>query len=129
MRRLRKLCEAVRTIHSSSELRFFGVPDRDDIWIVRVAVKEITLIETAAGPLEVVMDDAARKLKALSQRLLAAISHPAEADDDYEHPGDSTIPPPPPTPRVPTTPSGIPTRLTEESSVPSGTTKNRSNRP
>lgn len=102
MKRLRRLCEIVRSISPMADVRFMGVPDRDDIWIVRVAIRDAILVETAAGPLDNVMEESIRKLRALSQRFLTAVSQTTA--EVAPTPGESTIPPPPDTPRVPMTP-------------------------
>jgi hypothetical protein len=66
------------------------------MWVIRVAIKDVILIETAAGPLEKVMTETTKKLDNMSQRIIAA-AHAAAQDSDEP---DSSIPPPPPTPRV-----------------------------
>jgi len=89
MKRLRRLCEATRAISPAAKITFHGVPDRDDVWVVRVAVGDIILVETAAGILDRVLQEAAKKLQSLSQRVLIAASESADEPDDD----------PPPTPK------------------------------
>lgn len=80
-----------------ADLRFLGVPDRDDAWVVRVSVMDVILVETAAGPLEKVIEDATKKIKTMSQGIMAAVN----ANSD-EPPSLESIPPAPPTPSTPT---------------------------
>lgn len=85
-----------------ADLRFLGVPDREDVWVVRVSVMDVILVETAAGPLERVVEEATKKIKTMSQGILAAVTEGNESEPSSR---DSTLPPPsmPPTPtkRVP----------------------------
>lgn len=95
MKRLRRLCDATRAISAQGSVTFHGVPDRDDFWVVRVAVRDIIIIETGAGLLDKVIVEAGKKLQALSQRVLLAVV--ANGDEPDSGPTlDSTVPPPPP---------------------------------
>jgi len=85
MRRFKRLFEAVRTISPQAELTFKGIPDREDWWVCLITVGGVIIVDTAAGPLEVVFEEAARKIGRMSQRMRAAVAAKA---------GDS-IPPPP----------------------------------
>jgi hypothetical protein len=104
MKRLRRLCEATRAISPAATITLRGVPDRDDLWVVKVSVGEVILLETGAGLLDKVIVEAAKKLQSLSQRvLLAAVGSgdgPESGPDDSSPPA-STIPSPPRTPRIP----------------------------
>ncbi len=84
MKRLRRLCEATRQINAAARITLHGVPDRDDIWVIRVSVGDVILVETGAGLLDKVLVEAAKKLQALSQRVLTAVA--VDPDD----PPDST---------------------------------------
>jgi hypothetical protein len=86
MRRLKKLGEAVKAISPQAEIRFRGIPDREDWWVCIVAVGDAILVESAAGPLETVLDETAKKVRKMSSRIRAVLP---------SMPGDS-IPPPPP---------------------------------
>jgi len=99
MKRLRRLCEATRLISPAATITLHGVPDREDLWVVRVAVSNVILVETSAGLLDGVVIEAAKKLQSLSQRVLLAVS--PSGDDDPDEPEDDTTPPPPPTPLPP----------------------------
>jgi hypothetical protein len=104
MKRLRRLCEATRAINAAASITLHGVPDRDDYWVVRVAVGDIILVETGAGLLDKVIGDAGKKLQSLSQRVLSAVTPSAgelpDAPDEDDDERESSIPPPP-TPRKP----------------------------
>jgi hypothetical protein len=85
MRRFKKLTEIVRTISPQAELTFKGIPDRDDWWICLVSVGSVIIVDTAAGPIEDVLNEAIKKIGRMSQRIRAAVAIKN---------GDS-IPPPP----------------------------------
>ena len=76
------------------------------MWVVRVAVRDAILVETAAGMLEKVVEEATRKLKTMSQRIILAAEQNGNSDPEAASSRDgtefreSTIPPPPRTPRV-----------------------------
>ena len=82
MKRLRRLCEATRAISHAAKITFHGIPDRDDLWVVRVSVGDVILVETAAGTLDRVLIEAAKKLQGLSQKMLIAASESADEPDD-----------------------------------------------
>jgi len=94
MKRLRRLCEATRQISPHAKITLHGIPDRDDVWVIRVQVGDVILVETGAGLLDKVLVEASKKLQALSQRVLLAAA-PSGDEDPESEPGDSTIPPPP----------------------------------
>jgi hypothetical protein len=98
MKRLRRLCEATRQVHASAKITLHGIPDREDFWVVRVQVGDIILVETGAGVLDKVLVEAAKKLQAMSQRVLLAAAPSGDEEPD-SGPSDSTIPPPPPPPK------------------------------
>lgn len=99
MRRLRRLCEATRAISAEATVTFHGVPDRDDFWVIRVSVRDIILIETGAGLLDKVLMEAGKKLQSLSQRMLLAVTPNGDEPESSRNEFDSTIPPPPRTPK------------------------------
>ena len=70
----------------AAEVRFKGIPDRDDWWVCLVSVGGVTLVESSAGPLLTVLDDVTRKLKGMSQRMVAVLD---------QNNGPPSIPPPP----------------------------------
>lgn len=94
MKRLRRLCEGTRAISPQAQISILGVPDREDWWVIRVSVATVILVETAAGPLDKVLSEAAKKLQGLSQRMLMAS---APNGDEVPDSGDrtSSLPPPP----------------------------------
>lgn len=102
MKRLRRLCEGTRAINALAQITILGVPDRDDWWVIRVAVGPVVLIETAAGPLDKVLTEAGKKLQSLSQRMLLAVS--PNGDEEAESDRSSSIPPNPP--KIKTIPPG-----------------------
>jgi len=99
VRRLRRLCDATRAISPLADIRFIGIPDRDDMWVVRVAVRDAILVETAAGALEKVVEEATKKLKTMSRKIIAAADR--NGNDETPSSRESTIPcmPPPPSER------------------------------
>lgn len=105
MKRLRRLCAATRQISPHAKITLHGVPDRDDLWVVRVQVAEVILVETGAGLLDKVIVEAAKKLQHLSQRVLLAAVENGDAPPDSGNSPDDSIPPPegtgPPTPKKP----------------------------
>lgn len=93
MKRLRRLCEATRQISPHAKITFHGIPDRDDLWVIRVQVGDVILVETSAGLLDKVLIDAAKKLQGLSQRVILAVTQ--NGDDPPDSGPDDSIPPPP----------------------------------
>ncbi len=85
MKRLRKLGDAVKAISPQAEIRFRGIPDRDDWWVCIISAGDIILVQTAAGPLEAALVEAAKKVQKMSQRIRAVLP---------SKPGDSLPPPP-----------------------------------
>jgi hypothetical protein len=65
-----------------------GIPDRDDWWVCVVRVGDVILFESAAGPLDFVLDETTRKMLTMSRRVKAAIFSragtpvPTEPSDD-----------------------------------------------
>jgi hypothetical protein len=98
MKRLRRLCTATRQISPAAKITLHGVPDRDDLWVIRVHVADVILVETGAGLLDKVLVEAAKKLQALSQRVLLAAAPNGDEPEDFD---DESVPPPPPTPKTP----------------------------
>jgi len=66
---LHQLCDVVRTLSPQGEVRFRGVPDRDDWWVCSVWVGDVILFQSAAGPLDEVMAQVRAKLKSMSQKV------------------------------------------------------------
>lgn len=73
MRKLRRLCDATRAISPGGEVIVRGIPDRDDWWVCVVRVGDVILFESAAGPLDFVLDETTRKMLTMSRRVKAAI--------------------------------------------------------
>lgn len=70
---LARLCEAVRTLSPHAEIRFRGVPDRDDYWVCIVVIGDVILFESAAAPLPDVTQQVTEKIKHMSQRMKAVL--------------------------------------------------------
>lgn len=62
----------MRAISPHADVRFLQVQDNLDMWVVRVAVHDVILIETAGGIIEVSVESATSKIEAMSQRIFAA---------------------------------------------------------
>lgn len=73
MKEIARLFAAVRAISPQADLRFIQVPDHPDMWVVRVAVGNVIIIETGGGLPMPVMQEAAKRLESMSQRILQAI--------------------------------------------------------
>lgn len=67
------LLDAVRAISPHAQVHFLPVPDRDDIWVLRVIVGSVVIVETAAGPLDEIGQAAGQKLRSMSRRMLAVV--------------------------------------------------------
>jgi len=63
--------KAARTVTPAAEVRFRGIPDREDWWVCSIQVGGAILVESSAGPLDQVIEDVTAKLKKMSQRLKA----------------------------------------------------------
>lgn len=68
-----RLFAAVRAIHPEAELRFAQVPDHVDMWVVRVVVGAVIIVETGGGLPDVVIPEAVRRLESMSQRIMRAV--------------------------------------------------------
>lgn len=68
-----RLFAAVRAIHLGAELRFAQVPDNEDMWVIRVVVGSVVVVETGGGLPDVVIHEAVKKLESLSQRIMLAV--------------------------------------------------------
>ena len=64
MKRFRRLCEATRQISPAARIIIHGIPDRDDLWVIRVQVGDVILFETSAAPLDKVVVEASKSFKA-----------------------------------------------------------------
>lgn len=71
-----------------AEVKFRGIPDREDWWVCIVLVGGVILVESSAGPLSNVLDDVTKKLKGMSQRMVAVL-------DQNNGNGTPSVPPPP----------------------------------
>jgi len=92
MRRLRKLGEAAKAISPQAEISFRGIPDREDWWVCLISVGDAILVQTAAGPLETVLIEAAKKVQGLSQRIRAVLpSIPPPPGDDPDPDSDRSV--------------------------------------
>lgn len=75
VRNLRQLLLAARAVSPDCEVKFRGTGEEDK-WICIVSVGAATLFESKAGYIDDVVDDAARKMKGVSQRMKAALDDP-----------------------------------------------------
>ena len=72
MKEVRRLLAAVRAISPQADVRLLPVPDNDEMWVVRVAVHDVVLVETGAGLIDVIIVDATKKIETMSQRMMKA---------------------------------------------------------
>ena len=86
MRKLRRLFEAARAITPQAQVTFRGIPDREDWWVCVVSVGSVILVESSAGPPDVVLDEASKKLRGMSQKMKAAINEPDSSPDNSPPP-------------------------------------------
>lgn len=88
MRKLRRLTEATRAVSPIGQVSFRGIPDREDWLVCTVSVGSVILFESAAGPLDFVLDEALRKMATLSQRVKVALRQEDlnGADDEEDDP-------------------------------------------
>lgn len=84
MKKLCRLGEAVKAISPRAEIRFKGIPDREDWWVCVISVGDVILAESAAGPLDTVLTEVTKKVQGMSQRIRAVLA-------------PNSIPPPPDT--------------------------------
>lgn len=70
---LARLFAAVRAINPGAEIRFVQVPDHNDMWVIRVLVGDIILVETGGGLPPVVVQETIRRLESMSLRILQAV--------------------------------------------------------
>lgn len=80
MVRLGHLLNTTRALSSHAQTHFLPVPDREDIWVVRITVGSVVVVETAAGPLDEVMELAIGRLAGMSYRMLAAVQKGEKQD-------------------------------------------------
>lgn len=90
MKKLRQLLTAARALAPQAEIRFRGTANEDE-WICSVAVGAVTLFESKAGDPEIVVEEASRKLKSMSQKMRATLD--SQVDDP---PSSKKSKPPPP---------------------------------
>ena len=69
MEALTRLCEAVRALSPQGEVRFQGVPDHEDWCVCSVWVSDVILFQSAAGPLDQVLEQVRAKIKGMSQKI------------------------------------------------------------
>jgi len=73
MKSLHLLCQAVRTLHIEGQIRFHGIPDREDWWVCIVSVGDAIITETQAGPIEDVIEIATARIQEISERVAAIL--------------------------------------------------------
>jgi len=73
MKEVRRLLAAVRAISPYADVRLLQVPYNQDMWVVQVAARDVVLVETSAGLIEVVIPAATKKIETMSQRMMAAV--------------------------------------------------------
>ncbi len=72
---LNRLFAAVRALSPQADLRFVQVPDHPDMWVARVSVGAVILVETGGGLPDFVIHEATRRLETMVQRIRRAV-HP-----------------------------------------------------
>jgi hypothetical protein len=72
VKNVRRLLAAVRAINAHADVRLSQVADNEDMWVIRVAVHDVILIETAGGFIEVAVAEATKKIESMSQRIFKA---------------------------------------------------------
>lgn len=72
MKNFKRLLAAVRAISPQAHVSLIQVPDNEDMWVVRIAVHDVVLVETGAGLVEPLIRDATHKIEAMSQRMMTA---------------------------------------------------------
>lgn len=76
MRRLARLCNAIRAISPYGSLSLTGLPSEDgsaDLWDGKITMGGVILVETK-GALEEVIEELTHKLERMSQRMLARLT-------------------------------------------------------
>jgi hypothetical protein len=68
-----RLCQAVRSLTPAGEVAVRGIPDRDDWWVCTVRVGSVVIVESSAGPMDLVLDEVTRKIKSMSTRMRAVL--------------------------------------------------------
>lgn len=81
MSTLQQLLLAARAVAPQVEIKFRGTAD-ETLWVCIVTVgRDIVLFETQPGLVDEVIDDAARKLKGMSQKMRAVLSDGPPSSD------------------------------------------------
>ena len=76
---IQRLMKASQAVTPLAELRFKGIPDREDWVVCQVLAGGIILVESSAGPIEDMIQDVIERLRRMSQRIqLAAVREDAE---------------------------------------------------
>ncbi len=76
MRKFRQLIAAARALGPEVHICLLGTQD-EAIWICRVSMgHDVVLFESPPGLIDAVVDDAAKKLKGMSQKMRAVLSEP-----------------------------------------------------
>ena len=74
MSTVRRLLRASQAVTPLAEVRFKGIPDREDWVVCQVLAGGVILAESAAGPVDTVMEDVIGRLEKMSQKIhLAAL--------------------------------------------------------
>lgn len=77
MEKFERLVRSVRTLSPQGTTSIRGIPDREDWYVCTVAVAGVILAESSAGPLDEVIDEIMRKIKAMSTRMRAVLETPS----------------------------------------------------
>jgi hypothetical protein len=79
MSSVHRLIRASQAVTPLAEVRFKGIPDREDWVVCQVLAGGVILAESAAGPVDTVMEDVIGRLEKMSQRIhLAAVREEEE---------------------------------------------------
>lgn len=90
MKKLRQVLTAARALAPQAEVHFRGTAVEDE-WICTVAVGAVVIFESKPGAPDVVVEEAVRKLKGMSQKMRAILD--SQVDDP---PSSKKSKPPPP---------------------------------
>lgn len=85
MKKLQQLLRAARTMAPECEIKLRGT-EKEDEWICLVTVGGAVLFESKPGPWDVVIEEAARKMKGVSQRMRAVLQDPDEEEPSSKKP-------------------------------------------
>jgi hypothetical protein len=80
MSTVQRLIRASQAVTLLAEIRFKGIPDREDWVVCQVLAGSVILAESAAGPVDDVMQDVIGRLEKMSQRIHLAAVKPEDEE-------------------------------------------------